>query len=325
MLIYTILRSWNILQVHDNPVRPIDYLFTFHSLREVRTRALLKFPSNTQLLSNLRFLHTIKVLYMSYIPSSFLAGQTFHQLERFKEGNNGTRHNQGHGQLTEMPICTRVDVSLSRLATLKLPQICELSVCIDVVEPNNIWEKHIAVTANLPGLKLLYLWNHYDPGLPTIDIIKILRSLSSLETLVIDAGHISVPYAHFFRAFVPMDAQGISEFNQSSPEGQILGVLCPRLQNLQINDISLTEQPELMPVLKEIVILRAILGSPLNRLTFYHRTSEKKWELIGEDRRFIMKEVVSAQFISLASLLRHQFLSSDWHEGDRGKHIFGME
>jgi hypothetical protein len=62
-----------------------------------------------------------------------------------------------------------------------------------------------------------------------------------------------------------------------------------------------------VPVLKDIVTLRAIIGSPLKSFTFYfqstlgshtfdiHAHSEQKWELIGADKSFIMEEVVPAQ------------------------------
>jgi hypothetical protein len=166
-----------------------------------------------------------------------------------------------------MPVCTRLVVPLRRLATLKLPQIRELGLSIDT-EHDHIWEKHIAVNANLSGLKLLHLRYYSDPTWPTIAVIKILESLPALETLITEKGFLGVSYVHFFEAFVPMNVPGPSGLNQSSWKGQVSRVLCPRLESLQIEGISPTEQAELMPVLKDIVTLRAIIGSPLKSFTF---------------------------------------------------------
>ena len=280
---------------HEN--LPIHYFFPFHSLREVRAPTLfLDIWHKTRFPSNLLFFHTLKVLDVGFIPSSFLAGQTFQKLERYKEQIYRHGHDPGHVLLTEMPVCTKLVVRLSRLATLKLPQIRELGVEISGVGSNNIWEMHVAVNANLSGLKLLHLWNtSYSHEQYIGDTIKILRSLPALETLVIDEKYLVVPHVNFFGAFVPMDAQGTSGQNQSCWEGRILRVVCPRLASLQIEGSSLTKQPGLMPILKDIVTLRAIIGSPLKSFTFYDWRPEKKWELIGTDRSFIMEEVVPAQ------------------------------
>ena len=104
------------------------------------------------------------------------------------------------------------------------------------------------------------------------------------------------PYVTFFEAFIPMNAQGTSE---PIWEGQIPEVLCPRLESLQIEGINLTGEPELMPVLKNIVTLRAIIGSPLKSFTFYDDYPDKKWELIGRDGSFIMEEVDPARSFEL--------------------------
>jgi hypothetical protein len=89
-----------------------------------------------------------------------------------------------------MPVCTRLVVPLSRLATLKLPQICELGVLVDHKDFNYIWENRIAVNANLSGLRLLHLRITSDHApLPIIEITKTLGSLPTLETLVLDNGH----------------------------------------------------------------------------------------------------------------------------------------
>jgi hypothetical protein len=274
---------------------PIDDFLAFNSLREVRVPNLdLEIHPFTQVSSNLPLFHTLKVLHVRFISSSFLAGQKFHKLARYKEQR---AYDEYIPQLlTEMPICTRLVVQLSRLATLKLPQIHELGVCIDGEEANYIWENHITVNVNLSGLKLLHLWAYYDQhNFPVIDIIRILKSLPALETLVIDGKYILlIPYIDFFREFVPMGAQGTSGSNQSCRGGQISGLLCPGLKNLQIQDIDLIKHPKLVPVLEDIVTLRATIGAPLNSFTFYHWDSARKWELIGVDKSFVMDEVVPA-------------------------------
>jgi hypothetical protein len=275
---------------------PIDDFLPFHKLGEMRMRlAFLTILPNRWLPSNFPLFHTLRVLLVYSIPSSLLAGQIFHKLERYMECANDNAADLSRGLLTEMPVCTRLVVELSRLATLKLPKICELSVCPDDDEPNKIWNMHVAVNANLSGLKLLHLHSGflYFKWPTRIDLIQILRSLPSLETFISDETYIVIPHVDFFKAFIPTDAQGITRLNQSRGKGQIVGVLCPRLESLQIEDISFTEQPELLPVLKDAVTLRAVVGCPLNSFTIYY--GGRKWELAGRDGSFIIEEVVPAK------------------------------
>jgi hypothetical protein len=57
-----------------------------------------------------------------------------------------------------MPVCTRVDIDDPYLlATFKLPQIYELALDFSDPDCSTIWEKHIAVNANLSGLNLLHM------------------------------------------------------------------------------------------------------------------------------------------------------------------------
>ena len=203
----------------------------------------------------------------------------------------------GQGSLTEMPVCTRLAVPLRRLATLKLPQIRELGVWSDG-EHHRIWEKHISVLANLSGLTLLHL-RHAHPTWPTIAVIKILESLPALETLITGDRFLTVPHVHFFVAFVPMNVPAPSGLDQSNVEGQISGVLCPRLYSVQIEGISLTEQAELVPVLRDIISRRAIIGFPLKSFTFYfdpYSGTPQMWQLVGEDKCFMMEDVPVKKF-----------------------------
>jgi len=276
---------------------PIDYFFSFHSLKEVRMKKLdLVMRSNTQSSPDAPLFHTLKVLIVHTSRLSPLASQTFHQLERYKEYYTFDVDKPRQDRLTEMPVCTRLVMSLSRLATLKLPQVRELEVLADDgEEPDYLWEKYVAVNTQLSGLKLLSL-STTDGGTYFNDVPKILGSLPALETLVLHYRHLVEPYVTFFEAFIPMNAQGASE---PIWEDQIPEVLCPRLESLQIEYISPTDQPELMPVLKNIVTLRAIIGSPLKSFTFYDDYPDKKWELIGRDGCFTMEEVVPAQGFKL--------------------------
>ena len=283
------------------------FLFFFHSLKEVRMPCLdLRMNQDLQFSPNEPLFHSLKVLHVETISSSFFAGQTFHKLERYKESRIYEGDIPGQGPLTEMPVCTRLDVPLRRLATLKLPQIRELGLFIDA-EHDHIWEKHIEVNANLSGLKLLHLrsagfgWPTFY--VPTIAVLKILRSLPALETLIIDASCLNIaPYVHFFEAFVPINVPGPCALNQSNWKGQISAVLCPRLESLQIQCINLTRQAELMHVLKDIVTLRAIIGCPLKSFTFHVFEIVEgplTWQLIGRDNTFKMEVVVPAEYYEL--------------------------
>jgi len=281
---------------------PIDYFFFFHSLKEVRMRGLDLGPqSNTQSSPDAPLFHTLKVLSVGTSHLSPLAGQTFHRLERYQEGFAWLMDKPRQDRLTEMPACTRSVTFLSRLVTLKLPRVRELEVLVDDEgEPDYLWEKYVAVNAQLSGLKLLSLSTSAVGASHFNDVPKILGSLPALETLVLHKQHLGYPYITFFEAFIPMNAQGTSE---PIWEGQIHEVLCPRLESLQIEGIRATVQPELMPVLKSIVTLRAIIGSPLKSFTFYHRgwnsNSSQKWELIGRDGSFMMEEVIPAEGFKL--------------------------
>jgi len=281
---------------------PIDYFSSFYSLKEMRMRLLgLGMRSNTQSSPDAPLFHTLKVLIVHTSRLSPLASQTFHKLERYQEEYAHGVDEPRQDRLTEMPVCTRLVTSLSRLATLKLPQVRELEVLVDHEgEPDYLWEKYVVVNARLSGLKLLRLSTVGSLTSGFNDIPKILGSLPALETLVLYYKYLRYPYVTFFEAF--MNAQGTSE---PIWEGQIHEVLCPRLESLQIEGIRPTVQPELMPVLKNIVTLRAFIGSPLKSFTFYHRdrdwdsNSGQKWELIGRDGSFMMEEVIPAERFKL--------------------------
>ena len=279
---------------------PIDYFFSFHGLKEVRMpSSILGMRSNPQSSPDAPFFHMLKILVVWRSQLSPWASQTFHRLEGYQDNGACDMDRPRQDQLTEMPLCTRLVTRLSRLATLKLPQVRELEVFVgDDEEPDYLWEEHVAVNARLSGLKLLFLSWNMDADSSFNDIPKLLGSLPALETLVLNSVHVVDPYVTFFEAFLPMNAQGTSELIW---EGQLPEVLCPRLESLQIEGISPTVQPELVPTLKNIVTLRAIHGSPLKSFTFgdRHPYPKKKWELIGRDGSFVMEEVVPARRFQL--------------------------
>ena len=120
----------------------------------------------------------------------------------------------------------------------------------------------------------------------------------ALEALIIGVDDRFLSFVDYREVFVPMNVPGPSGTNQSSSEGQISGVPCPRLESLQIEGICLTSNAKLMPVLEDIATLRAAIGYPLKSFTFYfheYRAEPQKWQLIGKDKSFMMEEVVPAE------------------------------
>ena len=218
----------------------------------------------SSLLCALPLFDALRVLVMKCNNPSFLAGHTFHKLERCRLLIEGElMHHPGQRRLTEigMPVCTRVDIGDPWvLAAFKLPQIRGMALDFSYQACSIIWEKQIAVNANLSELSLLRMKYWPSNG----DLIPILGSLPLLETLVIttwgDVGS--------FRAFLPMDANGTSGLKQTGGEGKMLAVLCPRLRYFQTESHFFPVQPVLLPFVKDIIIQRAACGSPLKVFTF---------------------------------------------------------
>ena len=231
----------------------------------------------------------LRVLVMKCDNPSFLSGHIFHQLERcslLKEGR--VKHSPRPCMLAEigMPVCTKVDIDDPWvLAAFKLPQIQELA--LDFSDPNCsvIWETHIAVNANLSGLKLLHM-KDWPFGK---DLIPILGSLPLLETFIITARH----GVDSLRAFLPMDANGTFVLKRTNAEGKTLAVLCPKLRHLRIESESLLEQPDLIPFAKDIITLRADCGSPLEVFTFSETFYQSKFDLIGRDGALTEESVLA--------------------------------
>ena len=248
-------------------------------------------PPPSSLLCALPLFDALKVLVMKCNNPSFLAGYTFHKLERCRLLRGGTlSHSPSERMLTDtaMPVCTRVDIQDPWvLAAIKLPQIRELALDFSEATRRVLWEKHLAVNANLSGLNLLHMKNWPDDG----DLIPILRSVPLLETLIITSWRGITS----FTAFLPMGTNATSAPKQTSAEGRTLALLCPRLQSIQIEIGHDSVQPWKAPILKDVVALRAGNGSPLTVFTFsqFRRWPEKsKVELIGRDGSFNMESIV---------------------------------
>jgi len=124
-------RESEYITTDDHLKLPIDYFFSFHSLKEVRMSYLtLEMRPNTQSSPDAPLFHTLKVLTVWVSQLSSLASQTLHQLERYQEKYASDVDEPRQDRLTEMPVCTRLVTTLSRLATLKLPQVRELEVLV---------------------------------------------------------------------------------------------------------------------------------------------------------------------------------------------------
>ena len=199
----------------------------------------------------------LRVLVVENANPSFLAGHTFHKLERCRvlksRGSSGS--SPSLFTETQMPACTRADIDDPYLlATFKLPRIHELALDFSHPDCSTTWDKHIAVNANLSGLNLLHMKNWPFDG----DLIPVLRTLPSLETLIVSSRRGVVS----FRAFLPMDANGTSGPKQTSSEGRTLVLLCPRLLSLQIEWEVPSMQPELVPILTELSLSVRSVGLP---------------------------------------------------------------
>jgi len=264
----------------------LEFLFT-HDHMELMVYVQDQPSPPTSLPCVLPLFNTLRVLVVENVNPSFMIGYTFHKLER-------CRLKLFYSLVaplrlcteTEMPLCTRMDINDPHLlATFKLPQIHELALHFSHPDCGTIWEKHIAVNTNLSGLTLLHMKEWPFDG----DLIPILRSLSLLETLIISSWRGLIP----FRAFLPMDANATLVLNQASDEGQVLALLCPSLQSLRIEGQDPSAEPELLPVLKDIVTLRAEFGSPLKEFTFYdfRPTSGSLFELVGANGSFTMEKI----------------------------------
>jgi len=236
---------------------------------------------------SLPLFRTLRVLTAENIHPSFLAGQTFHKLERCRMFLYGEGPNLSHAQVTQLPVCTRLDVDdLTLLATFQIPQICELGTSFNHPEFDMIWEKHIAVNANLSGLKLLHVHGWHQQA----DLIQALRCLPALKSLIVGNG--SGLAAEFFGKFVLMPPNETAAFVQSHNEGQVSEVLCPMLKSLLIEECDFKRQLELMPIFKKVVTLHTACGFPLEEFTLFDFELGSKIELIGGHGSFVMEVIV---------------------------------
>jgi len=275
-----------------------EFSFT-HDHMEIMIYRYERPPLPPSLPCTLPLFSALRVLVVERVNPSFLAGHTFHKLERCRVVKFRGSYVLSPGLFTEtkMPVCTRVDVDDPYLlATFKLPRIREVALDFSHPECSAIWEKHIAVNANLSGLNLLYMKKWLLNG----DLIPILRSLASLETLIFSSRLGVVP----FKAFLPIGAYGTSGLKQTSGEGQKSWLLCPRLQCLRVEGQNPLVKPKLIQILRYIVTLRAECGSPLKHFTFWPQPG-RRLELIGRngdiaEKKFLLEE--AEEFIMDISL-----------------------
>ena len=268
------------LYLHDSPHNtPVDFHFTLDHM-ELSNSGPDQPTLQTSIPCNLPLFCSLRVLVVKDIQPSFLAGHTFHKLERCSVMGSLKQDCIPHQKLlTEMPVCTRLDIgNLDLLATFKLPQIHELQLDFSLPESGMIWTKHISVNSNLSGLKLLHMWGKGIGG----NLVPVFQSLPLLETLIISA---------------PVGVDTFRALSQSCREGHAFVIPCPMLQWLQIEHTELSGDPELTAVLEKVVTLRKVCGSPLKSFTFYIFSPKpgRKFELIGMDGGFAMEETVLAK------------------------------
>jgi hypothetical protein len=205
-----------------------------------------------------------RVLQAGLLGLENFAGKTFYKLERCRVTWGFRILDIDPLPFTEMPVCTRLDIEDTEvLATFKLPLLCELGVTFDYLESNLTWEEEITVNVNLSGLRLLHIhgWHLF------VNLIQILRSVPVLDTLIVGNG--AKLDVDFFRALVPNKT---SRWRESCGVTQFPTVLCPILNRLQVEGIDPTKKSGLMHVLRGVVRLRAVAGSPLQGLTLWHLT-----------------------------------------------------
>ena len=273
-------------EVMEVPFKEVEYLVAHYKLSIERLLPLhhlveLKVGGEDDILPsgpppNLPLFHTLRVLEAENIHHSFFAGQIFHKLERCRVSLYRKGPDLSKDQVTQMPVCTRLDVEdLTLLATLKLPQLCELGVSFDHPKFNMIWARHIAVNANLSGLELLHVYGWYEQA----DLIQALQCLPVLKSLIlVNGSDLDVAFFWEFDRMYPNEAAALM---QSQDKGRIFPILCPMLRSLYIEGCDPTERAELIPVLKQVVTLRAMCSSPLKRFTLTAIKFGRKFELIG--------------------------------------------
>ena len=267
------------LYLHDSPHTLVDFHFTLDHM-ELSKCGSEQPTLQTSMPCNLPLFCALRVLVVKDINPSFLAGHTFHKLERCSLMGSSKQDRVPNQKLfTEMPVCTKLDIGDPELlATFKLPQIHELELDFSLPESSMIWTKHISVNSNLSGLKLLHIWGKGIGG----DLVPVFQSLPMLETLIISS---------------PVDVDTFRALNQSCLESHTFTIPCPMLQWLRIEHTDLSENPELTAVLEKVVTLRGVCGSPLKSFTFsiFSPKPGRKFELIGRDGGFTMEETVLAE------------------------------
>ena len=278
-----------LLHLFAGDSRSLEFLFIRDHM-ELMVYGYSRLPPPSSISCALPLFHTLRVLVLKCDNPSFLAGHTFHKLERCRLlGEGRLKHSPCERMLTEtrMPVCTRVDIEDPEvLAAFKLPQIRELALDFSDANRRAIWEKDIAVNANLSALSLLHMKNWPYDG----DLATILRYVPLLETLIITTW----ANVDLLKAFLPMGANGTSGLKQTSGGGKTLALLCPRLRHLHMEDEYIRVHGDPITFSKDIITLRAECGSPLKVFTFseFYAKPGRRFELIGKDGSATMEMIV---------------------------------
>ena len=261
---------------------PVDILPHLHKLVvfEARNLCLPFYPPDT----SFPFIHTLRALRLKSVSVQWMAGRVFPVLETCGVIFPLRADISKPIEPVTMPSCAHFSYYSNDLHPLEQFQLPSLKALYVKCGQWGAWRRNPQLVANLSGLVLLHMEKWPSDG----DLIPILRSLSLLDTLTI----CSQLDALSFRAFLPMDANATSGLKQASGEGRRL-VLCPRLQCLRIEWKAHSMPPELIPILKDVVTLRADCGSPLESFTFAKVPSKRgrEFELIGRDGSFIVEMI----------------------------------
>ena len=156
------------------------------------------------------------------IQSPLLAGQSFHEFERYREYLMFTNCNQSQTLLTEMSVCTTLDLPLPRLAASLPLQICALSAQFTCQNPNMIQEKQMQPEA--PACQEL-VYKDKDPDPRDFTSSRDFNYYNAIQ------GHSGCGLLQHICLFTG------SLWTEPSV------ILCPRSESLQIEDVDLTKQP----------------------------------------------------------------------------------
>ena len=92
-----------------------------------------------------------------------------------------------------------------------------------------------------------------------------------------------------------MGPNGTSVLKQSHDERPITAILCLMLRRFLIEDFNSTKQLELISVLKDIVTLRSVAGSPLKWVALFDFILGNKFKLIWSHGDVVVEKIPLSQ------------------------------